>query len=287
MGKNPRLHRGPSFPSARANKQVPSTDSVYFDFRYVPINLRLQLTGSGASIWLRMEDEECNLLIEPRQRIVQKFSDFMTRVAEFEELAAVGSRLLIGFQQGLEFLRRPPINKTSELVEKIIKSNETKRVKSYVEAGCIDSHDGTQNISKLHTCQLGLQDHLSKAKCILSEIESLIDDVVGGMQTTNENLSDLQDRYFDKWDQQEPAYDKEEITSTHASHLQKHEAIDYAAMMGIIFSMVKQDYVMQERIVSSLNLKSLAGELESYCLMWSLRPFINDEIMHQAWKLLP
>ena len=28
------------------------------------------------------------------------------------------------------------------------------------------------------------------------------------MQTTNENLSDLQDRYFDKWDQQEPTYDK-------------------------------------------------------------------------------
>ena len=53
-----------------------------------------------------------------------------------------------------EFLRRPPINKTSELVEKIIKSNETKRVKSYVEAGCINSHDGTQNISKCKcSCQ--------------------------------------------------------------------------------------------------------------------------------------
>lgn len=38
---------------------------------------------------------------------------------------------------------------------------------------------------------------------------------------------------------------QEEIASTHASHLKKHEATDYAAMMGIIFSMVKQDYVMQ------------------------------------------
>ncbi|RVW92083.1 hypothetical protein CK203_037122 [Vitis vinifera] len=45
--------------------------------------------------------------------------------------------------------------------------------------------------------------------------------------------------------------------------------------------------LLQERIVSSLNLKSSTGELESYCLIWSLRPFINDEIMHQAWKLLP
>ena len=39
-------------------------------------------------------------------------------------------------------------------------------------------------------------------------MESLLDDVVGGMQTTNENLSDLQDRYFDEFGQQEPAYDK-------------------------------------------------------------------------------
>ena len=33
--------------------------------------------------------------------------------------------------------------------------------------------------------------------------------------------------------------------STHASHLHKHEATDYAALMAIIFSMVKQDYMMQ------------------------------------------
>lgn len=106
---------------------------------------------------------------------------------------------------------------------------------------------------------------------------------------------------------------------------------DFAALMGIVYSMVKQDYVMQvinfwytffhillwsnapkslaswcwtfwsfcnstidnfttllqERIVTTLNLKSLSGELESYCLMWSLRPFINDEIVHQAWRLIP
>lgn len=69
-------------------------------------------------------------------------------------------------------------------------------------------------------------------------------------------------------------------------HLEKSKVTDYAAMMGIIYAMLKQDYTMQEKIVSSLNLKSSAGELESYCLMWSLRPFVNDEIMFQAWKLV-
>lgn len=43
---------------------------------------------------------------------------------------------------------------------------------------------------------------------MLGEMESLLDDLVGEMKTTDENLSDLQDRYFDKLGQQKPAYDK-------------------------------------------------------------------------------
>ena len=48
----------------------------------------------------------------------------------------------------VEYLRRPPIDRTSKLVENIIKANETKRVKSYFEAGCINTHDGVHSISK-------------------------------------------------------------------------------------------------------------------------------------------
>lgn len=48
----------------------------------------------------------------------------------------------------VEFLRRPPIDRTSELIENIVKSNETKRVKSYFESGCINVHDSVQNMSK-------------------------------------------------------------------------------------------------------------------------------------------
>ncbi|KAF5942499.1 hypothetical protein HYC85_020141 [Camellia sinensis] len=74
---------------------------------------------------------------------------------------------------------------------------------------------------------------------------------------------------------------------TVSSELPKPEHTDYAAMMSVIYSMVKLDYIMQQRIISSLNLKSSSGELESYSLMWSLRPFINNDIMHQAWRLIP
>lgn len=48
----------------------------------------------------------------------------------------------------IEFLRRPPIDETSQLIKNIIKANETKRVKCYIEAGCINVHDSIQNTNK-------------------------------------------------------------------------------------------------------------------------------------------
>ncbi|KAA8546637.1 hypothetical protein F0562_003132 [Nyssa sinensis] len=229
-----------------------------------------------------MESEGGNLVSGSKEKIFLIFSDFMTRVTKFEELVAAGSRLLVGFHQGLDILRRPSIDKTSELVESIIKANETKRMISYFEAGCVNTYDTVQNMSKLHSCQLGLQDQLSRAKCILNELECLVEDAI---QTVAESLPHLQDKDIeDELDPQANTYDKEETVST---GVQKVGIADYAVTMGVIYSMVKQDYTMQERIVSSLNIKSSSGELETYCLMWSLRPFVNDEIMLEAWKLIP
>ncbi|XP_057957450.1 uncharacterized protein LOC131150619 isoform X2 [Malania oleifera] len=220
-----------------------------------------------------MEDNDGKFVIASKETISTIFSDFLTRVTKFEELVAVGSKLLDDFSQGLEFLRRSPINTKSELVEKILKVNETNRVKSYVQAGCINACDGVQNVSK--------------SKCILSELECLMEDVAGELHSANENLSPpWGEESGDVLDLQATTSDEigEEKVLSHPS---KPETTDYAALMAIIYSMLKQDYSMQERMVNSLNHNSSSGELESYSLMWSLRPFINDEIMHQAWKLIP
>ncbi|KAM2555590.1 hypothetical protein TB2_019574 [Malus domestica] len=223
---------------------------------------------------------------EFKDKVINLFKDFMARLDNFDELVATGSTLLVDFQQGLEFLRRPRIEETSDLVKNIIRGNETKRVKSYVEAGCLNADDGRRNISKeVHTCQLGLCDHLSKGKNVLNELECLLEDVNGALQTAMGNLPNFQDDSFaDKLNEEACNGDKEEFTS---SHPKRNEVTNYVVMMGVIYSMVKQDYMMQERIVSALNLKSSSGELESYCLMWSLRPFINNEFMDYAWKLIP
>ncbi|KAJ6421576.1 hypothetical protein OIU84_028865 [Salix udensis] len=228
---------------------------------------------------------ESELKPELKEKVSNIFQDFLIRVTKLEELAGIGSRLLNGYQQALEFLRQPPIDETSQLIKNIIKANETRRVKSYIEAGCVNVHDSIQNTNKckrkLHTCLLGLHNHLSQAKTLLNELENLLEDSSGAIQTANGCLPPLKNE--DCGDQ---LY--QQITTDQSSlDLGEHEMTNYAVLMGIIYSMVKQDYVMQDKIVHSLNLKSLSGELESYCVMWSLRPFIMDEVMHHAWRLIP
>lgn len=85
---------------------------------------------------------------ELKNKIIAIYSDFMTRITQFEELVSTGSSLLCGFQQALGFLGRPPIDKISTLVESIIEAHGSRRVLSYVEAGCINSYDSSQNVSK-------------------------------------------------------------------------------------------------------------------------------------------
>ncbi|KAL1144424.1 hypothetical protein V6Z11_A11G230300 [Gossypium hirsutum] len=229
-------------------------------------------------------EEEKKLKEEAKYKIFQIYKDFLTGVAKLDELVPVGGRLLAGFQQGLEFLRRPPIKKTSKLIENILKANETKRLNSYLEAGCINSHDRVENTSKLHTCLHGLHDHLSKVKSILNELECLLGVATAALQMANEHLSPLMDMESVVGLDPQESGGEDEMTS---SRLRELEVTDYAAVMGIIYSMVKQDYTMQNKIVTSLNLKSSSEELESYSLMWSLRPYVNDQTMKLAWKLVP
>ncbi|KAL3645613.1 hypothetical protein CASFOL_010793 [Castilleja foliolosa] len=203
---------------------------------------------------------------ESNDRIIKVYSDFMTRVTQFEKLVSMGSQLLVGFQQALGFLRRPPVDKPSPLVERIIKAHGSSKVIAYVEAGWVNSYDSQQNVSKLHTCHLGIKDHINQAKTVIDELECLMDDAASAVQNAIGK------------DEEE-----EEVLISGDS---KPEVTDYAVMMAIIYSMVKQDYTMQVRIVSSLNHKSSEGELDTYCHMWSLRPFVDDDMMHKAWKLV-
>lgn len=227
-----------------------------------------------------MENQEDGQMHECGEKILRIFSEFMTSIVKFEELSSVGNKLLVGFQQGLEYVQRPRIEKYSDLVESIIKANETKRLASYIEAGCKNTNDSIQNINKLHTCHNGLQDHKNKAKCLVDELGHLLDETVAIVQSAKYNLACALDRDIN-------SDSDSETTLTERSSIISSETLKEVAMvMAVVCSMVKKDYEMQEKIISSLNLKSSMGELETYCLMWSLRPFVDDEIMQRAWKLV-
>ncbi|KAG4395103.1 hypothetical protein GLYMA_20G162400v4 [Glycine max] len=212
-----------------------------------------------------MESREGKSISDLEEEFFHKFRDFMTGITKIDELGIAGSKLLSGFQQALEFIRRPPIDMNSKLVHKIIVANETERVKAYINSGCRKLNESIQSVTN---CLLG--------------------DVTNAIQTTDGNLLALSDLDFDV-ELNEPE-EKDALSRSQSPDVtttKKKKSIDVphlAMVMAFIYSMVKQDYLMQEKIVSALDVKMPSEELESYCQMWSLRPFINDEIVHQAWE---
>ncbi|OIW17170.1 hypothetical protein TanjilG_18125 [Lupinus angustifolius] len=179
-----------------------------------------------------------------------------------------------------EFIRRPPIDTNSKLVNKIIEANETKRVKSYVNSGCRNPNDGVQSVTS--------------SQQILNKLEGLLGDVTSTIQRIHGKLLVLSDHdvgvelneveTYNDLDENGALSSTTDVTTTKQ---QKNTDVTHlATLMAILYSMVKQDYLMQERVVSALDLKLSSEELESYCQMWSLCPFINDETVRQAWELI-
>ncbi|CAB62468.1 putative protein [Arabidopsis thaliana] len=196
--------------------------------------------------------------IELKKKISEIFKDFMTVITQLEELGNAANNFLLRFQQGLSFLQRPPIVTSSKLIENIIKKNETRRLKSYIEAGCINIHDAAQSTRAYVNVA---------AKNLLIELERLTDEAALAIESATQLDKDSSDGL------QQVTCDEENET---VQLPQGPEVTEYAALIAVIYSMMKQNYVMQDKIVRSLSLKSSSGELETYSLMWSLRPGVFE-----------
>ncbi|AQK61677.1 hypothetical protein ZEAMMB73_Zm00001d012867 [Zea mays] len=90
------------------------------------------------------------------------FVEFMTKVAQFNELVESGERLLGRFREELEYFRRPQISKEADVMNQILKSNCTVRMRSYIETGCRVHCQNISNINQLSSCENGLKDHIKK-----------------------------------------------------------------------------------------------------------------------------
>ncbi|GAB2281868.1 hypothetical protein Dimus_016430 [Dionaea muscipula] len=215
-----------------------------------------------------MEGKKATFSLIAEDKIIPIFSEILTRVVKLEELATVGGRLLVGFQLGIEFLRRPPIDDTSQLVQSIIKANETNKVKSYFQRGCINTHDSVQKMIGLNTFLHGLQGHLREARRLLDELDTLMNDAGNAVQadaiiTSTHHQCQSGISHGSKPELAACDGDGGKMESV----LPKLDAADYGSLMAVIYTMMKQDFVMQEKIISSLNLKTSASALETYCLM--------------------
>ncbi|CAK8574311.1 unnamed protein product [Lathyrus sativus] len=235
-----------------------------------------------------MEDKS---IFDLEKEILNKFRHFMTRFTKIDELGTAGSKLLSGFQQALEFIRKPPIDTSSKLVNSIIKANETERLKSYVNFESKNRKDVDQNATNLGSCKHRLLLQIRQVKVVLDELEDIQANVQNVMQSIHGKLSSLSDTDMDFKLNEQAIYDNlDENTafchSTTRKVKKNSDPTHLAALMVAVYGMVQQDYLMQERIVSALDLNVSSEELESYCLMWSLRPFINDELVHEAWKYI-
>ncbi|KAJ3709232.1 hypothetical protein LUZ61_012937 [Rhynchospora tenuis] len=121
------------------------------------------------------------------------------------------------------------------------------------------------------------------AKALLDECACLAEDAYKVIIEADQNASGFIQEHVDEpvdnqttspKDQGEPFDVKEKLVS-------------YATMMMVIYSMLKLDFTMQEKIVRSLSLTTSLSELETYCQMWDLRPYVDDDMMRHAWKSLP
>ncbi|CAL9047969.1 unnamed protein product [Musa banksii] len=147
-------------------------------------------------------------------------------------------------------------------------------MKFFINCNFFSSYFSMKIFTTVHICVQGLRDHLKKVETLLHELVCLMEDANGVTQAANQNISALLD--------DTPS---EEMLCLVLSF--EEETISQVIIMRVISHMLKLDCDMQKNIVRALNLKTSAPELESYCLMWDLHPYINDDVMHLAWRLVP
>ncbi|XP_031500438.1 uncharacterized protein LOC116264394 isoform X1 [Nymphaea colorata] len=230
-----------------------------------------------------MDCKDYKVLIGFSEKAYNIFLDFMTRVAEFEELVNVGGRFLSTYKSELELFRRPPLQMKTTVIKEIMEANNSGWMRSYIEAGCRHQHTDIDNINKLNMCQQGIHEHIVKATTLLDELGCLMENVLVLVKEEIEKLSHYMDELQDDGLVYPLIRAEEEPENINQYH-QNTSVSECATMMQAVYGMLEDDYVMQEKIVSSLNLSTPSEALESYCFMWDLRPFVDNDIIRAAWR---
>ncbi|KAL8171738.1 hypothetical protein V2J09_023542, partial [Rumex salicifolius] len=231
--------------------------------RYAPPALAAKVSSP------KMDGREGKSNDDTNIQLGQIFVEFLTEVTRFEHLVSAGLKFLNGFQHGLQLLRQNPTNETSKLVKSIIEENENKTLRSYIEAGWTKRQYRVSHMFEMNTCFEGLKDVIRQGELMMGELERLMDNAGCALKMIPKSSSDI-----------------DECEEDGSMSSERVDATEYASFMAVIYGMVNQDYLMQEKIVSSLDVMTSIEELGSYCLMWSLRPFVDDAVINRALEYI-
>ncbi|KAG6508928.1 hypothetical protein ZIOFF_034310 [Zingiber officinale] len=217
------------------------------------------------------------------------------RVTEFEELADVGKRFLTRFNRehqsvlslaqagqsvlvayqslhnmsSVAMFRTVELQKTSNNISRIIDANWNEHMKTYVEAGCKQQSQSVQN--------------MYNSEALLNELDCLKEDAIAVTEAATKSATALDDSFCEEMLKDISFEEEKEPLPKHP----QDTSISEVMLMKIISDMLKLDYAMQKNIVLNLNIGTSVSELEGYCLLWNLHPYIDDDIIHRAWQYVP
>ncbi|XP_042391148.1 uncharacterized protein LOC121982241 isoform X2 [Zingiber officinale] len=203
------------------------------------------------------------------EKITRIFRDYMTKVTEFEELADVGKRFLTRFNRVIAMFRTVELQKTSNNISRIIDANWNEHMKTYVEAGCKQQSQSVQN--------------MYNSEALLNELDCLKEDAIAVTEASTKSATALDDSFCEEMLKDISFEEEKEPLPKHP----QDTSISEVMLMKIISDMLKLDYAMQKNIILNLNIGTSVSELEGYCLLWNLHPYIDDDIIHREWQYVP
>ncbi|CAK9266886.1 unnamed protein product [Sphagnum jensenii] len=217
--------------------------------------------------------------------IAQIFHLFISRFLDLEDLQKLSSQMLIGFQQALEEFQRPPLHETSALLAQVMASAPSERLDNYKDMGCHHAHSDRSVVIKSSITFIGLCKTavlLISAGGIMEEMQGLMEQASAVMQEDlNSQLESVSLMGADMCLEDSQPTQEVKVTSTTVK-VSGLFTSDYVTMMAAIFSMLEQDVHMQEQIIGALGLDLSSEVLQNYCMMWTLRPFVDETVVDKA-----
>ncbi|CAK9208967.1 unnamed protein product [Sphagnum troendelagicum] len=213
------------------------------------------------------------------------FHHFIGRAVTLEDLQKLSSQMLVGFQQALEAFQRPPLHEASAVLAQVMASAPSERLDTYTDMGCRHVHSHHSVVIKLDSALKGLQNHIEQAGGIMEEMRSLLEQANAVMQEElNLELESVSltgtDIIFE--DSRPTASPSQQVLTSPRMKARGLHMSDYVTMMAGIVSMLEQDLRMQEQIVDALGLDLSSEVLQNYCMMWTLRPFVDETVVDKA-----